>query len=77
MGRVHWGPIAHEKPMRDFRRSLYFAEDVAKGQALTVSNIRRIRPGGGLPPKDYERLLGRKARKAIKRGTPVTWELVK
>lgn len=59
-----------------FRRSLYAVADIAAGDMLTRENIRSIRPGFGLPPKAYPQLLGRRARAAIARGTPLSWDLV-
>ena len=46
------------------------------GDVLTKKNLRRIRPGSGLPPKYYEMLLGRVARKALKKGTPVSFDFI-
>jgi N-acetylneuraminate synthase len=38
--------------------------------------VRSIRPGYGLPPKHLEAVLGRRARVAIARGTPLQWGLI-
>lgn len=38
-------------------------------------NLRRIRPGHGLPPKYYDILLGKRVNQAVKKGTPVSWSL--
>ncbi len=59
-----------------FRRSLYAVADIAAGDQLTRENIRSIRPGFGLPPKVYPALLGRSAKVAIARGTPLSWNLL-
>jgi len=59
-----------------FRRSLYVVRDVAAGEAFTNDNVRSIRPGLGLPPKHLPDVLGRKAARAVKRGTPLAWDLV-
>lgn len=59
-----------------FRRSIYFVEDIEENTVITSQHIRRIRPGFGLPPKHYEKLLGMKTAKAISRGEPVTWDKV-
>ena len=59
-----------------FRRSLYAVADIRAGEALTSDNVRSIRPGFGLPPKDFTRLLGRTARSNIARGTPLSWDLI-
>jgi N-acetylneuraminate synthase len=59
-----------------FRRSLYIAEDMSAGESFSPKNLRIIRPGLGLAPRYYERILGRKVARAVKRGTPVSWDLV-
>ena len=41
--------------------------------APTISAL--LRPGFGLPPKFYDLLLGRRVNRAVKAGTPVSWEL--
>ncbi len=76
LGSVTYEITEAEKASRAFRRSLFFVRDLKKGETLTAENIRSIRPGDGLPPKFYNELLGRCAKKKIKRGTPVCWELV-
>ncbi len=73
LGRVRYGPTAHEKPSAVFRRSLFVVEDVEKGEMFTPKNVRSIRPGYGLPPKHLDEVLGRRARKDIDRGTPLAW----
>ncbi|AEG02343.1 pseudaminic acid synthase [Methylomonas methanica] len=75
LGSVKYGPTEAEEKARMRRRSLYIAEDLAAGDVLTPLNLRRIRPGHGLPPKFYDVLLGRKVTKTVKKGTPLTWEL--
>jgi len=76
IGAVHYGPTAGEQPSRQFRRSLYIAADVRAGDVLTENNLRSVRPGFGLPPKHYDELLGKTVRRAARKGTPVTWDLV-
>lgn len=76
LGTVHYGLSEHEEQSRVFRRSLFVVEDIGEGQELTVVNIRSIRPGSGLPPKYFYEVIGRKAARDIKRGTPLSWELI-
>jgi len=76
LGDADHGQMAVESDNAIFRRSLYAVADIAAGDALTRENIRSIRPGFGLPPKAYPDLLGRTARTAIARGTPLSWDLV-
>jgi pseudaminic acid synthase len=65
-----------EDGSRRFRRSLYVTADVAPGQPLTRDNVRSIRPGLGLPPRELPAVLGKSAKVAITRGTPLSWELI-
>lgn len=60
-----------------FRRSIYFVEDLAENTLITSKHIRRIRPGFGLAPKYFDRLIGMKTTTAISRGEPVSWDKVK
>tara|TARA_B110000879_G_scaffold54699_1_gene77339 strand:- start:1837 stop:2871 length:1035 start_codon:yes stop_codon:yes gene_type:complete len=74
VGKIQYGPSLKEIESRQYRRSLYFIEDIKEGEEITKNNMRRIRPGLGLPPKYYFQILGKKANQDIKRGTPVSWD---
>lgn len=76
LGEVRYGPTEAETKARLRRRSLYIAEDMSAGDVLTPKNLRRIRPGHGLPPKYYDLLLGKSVTRAVKAGTPMAWDLV-
>jgi N-acetylneuraminate synthase len=76
MGKVTYGPTSAEKDSVKFRRSLYIVADMKAGEALTAQNLRRIRPGLGLPPVHYEEVLGRTVKHDIRKGTPLSWDLI-
>jgi pseudaminic acid synthase len=76
LGDGRLGPAPSETPSRAFRRSLFAVRDIAKGEPLTPENVRAIRPGAGLPPRDYDAVLGRRAKAPIARGTPLSWDLL-
>jgi len=76
LGAVSYGPTDAELKSLAFRRSLYVVEDMRAGERFTSRNLRAIRPGRGLPPKHYDQLLGRDVRIDVKRGTPVSWDLI-
>jgi len=76
LGKVTYGPMEAEKSSLVFRRSIYIAEDMKKGDILTNKNLRIVRPGLGLSPKYYNTLLGRKVNQDVKKGTAVSWGLV-
>ncbi len=57
-------------------RSLFVVKDIQEGEILTPENIRSIRPGNGLHTMYYEKVLGKKAKRFLKKGTPLAWELI-
>jgi pseudaminic acid synthase len=76
IGRVSYDVTDREKASRVFRRSLFVVKDMKAGDTFTAENLRSIRPGYGLPPKYYDIVLGKKVTRSIKRGTPMSWDLV-
>ena len=66
-----------EKESVIFRRSIFVCSNISKGEKFTKENIRRIRPGNGLEPKFYEKLIGRRAKKNLQKGNPLTTEDIK
>lgn len=76
LGRVGFERQQAEEASKRYRRSLYFVRDMKEGQVITEADIRRIRPGYGLPPKYFDQLLGRAVCEDVKRGTAVQWRLL-
>ncbi|MCU7834945.1 MAG: pseudaminic acid synthase [gamma proteobacterium symbiont of Taylorina sp.] len=76
IGRICYGGTKNEQQSKNYRRSIYASEDISKGELFNQHNIRIIRPGFGLQPKYYEDVVGRKASKAIAKGTPLDWNLI-
>jgi len=76
LGTVTYELSEKVRQSRVFARSLFAVKDIRAGEPLTEENVRSIRPGFGMPPKDLPRILGRKAKIDIKRGTPLSWDLV-
>ncbi len=74
LGKVQYGIQKAEEKSLIFKRSVYVVEDIEEGQEFTSKNIRVIRPGFGLQPKYYDLVLGKNAHKAMKKGTPLTFE---
>lgn len=63
-----------ERSSTVFRRSLFAVKDIEAGDEITMENIRSIRPGYGIAPKNLKEMLGKRASVSIRRGEPVTWE---
>ena len=76
LGEVRKQPKPSEDTQRPLRRSLYAAKDIKAGEILGHTNLRAIRPGYGLSPRNLPTLIGRQAAVDIPRGTPLAWEKV-
>ena len=73
LGRASFGASDKEQKSKIFRRSLYIVEDMKSGEIITKENMRAIRPGYGLSPKYFDKILGKRVSKDIKKGTAVDW----
>jgi pseudaminic acid synthase len=76
VGLVHYGVNSDDEQSRKYRRSLYISEDLRAGDELSSKNLRRVRPGEGLPPKFYDVVLGKRVNKPARKGTPLSWDLI-
>jgi N-acetylneuraminate synthase len=76
LGDVRYGASVGEKDSQIFRRSLFIIRDTRRGEEFTKENVSSIRPGHGLHTRYMGKVLGRRARIDIKKGTPLDWNLV-
>lgn len=74
LGQVSYDLCGSERGSTVFRRSLYVVQDVAAGAELTPGNVRSIRPGYGLPPKELANVMGKRAARDLRRGEPLRRE---
>lgn len=74
MGQVDYGRKSSEQSNAIFRRSLYIAENIPEGSRITPDNVRSVRPGHGLAPKNYDAVMGRRAARDLKFGEPLQWD---
>jgi N-acetylneuraminate synthase len=74
LGSKNWGEIESEYESRRLRRSLYLVNDVSSGEIVTEENVRAIRPNGGLAPKYFESVLGKRFNQDLTKGSPLKIE---
>ena len=61
-------PTASEKRiMRLVRKSIVAKKDIKKGNTLTKDMLNIKRPGNGLPPTQFDRIVGKKTKKDLKK----------
>jgi pseudaminic acid synthase len=71
LGSPRLGPTAQDRAQRRFRRSIFIARNIARGDVFTAENLRIVRPADGLDPARWDDVLGRRASRALKAGTPL------
>lgn len=76
-GQVTYELTEKQKEGRQFGRSLFVVEDIREGSEFTKENIRSVRPAAGLETKYYEDILGKRASRNLKKGTPLSWEMIR
>ena len=60
-----------ENKAKVFRRSIFTTRSIKKGEKFTKNNIRVIRPGYGLEPKYYNKILNKKSSVNISKDEPL------
>ena len=71
LGTIQYGVQIIEEKSTFFKRSIYVAEDIKSGDIFSEKNLRIIRPGDGLAPKYYFQIIGKRATKDYKKGSPL------
>ena len=71
-----WERNSEEVENRKFRRSIYFVQNLKKGDQVTRHNVQKIRPGFGLPAKYFEDIIGKRVIRDVLKGDRVSWDLL-
>ena len=77
IGKIFYGISKSEKGSLIFKRSIYASKDIKKGEKFCKENIKVVRPNKGLNPKFFEKILGKKCCKNIKKAFPLKFIHVK
>lgn len=76
LGQINYGRSPAEERSALYRRSLFVARHIRKGELFTDANIKSVRPSGGLLPKHLDEVIGKRAARDIEPGTPFNWDLI-
>jgi pseudaminic acid synthase len=77
MGKEYFFRNKSENQSLQFRRSIYAVSNIKKGEKFTKKNIRVIRPGFGIQPVHFEKLINKRSPFDIKSETPLKKSLLK
>lgn len=72
LGQPGYEKKESEKGNIQFRRSLYFVNNLSAGSVIKMEDIKSIRPGFGLKPKYYDKVIGSIVSKDVFFGDPVS-----
>ena len=77
LGQIQFGSLPSESVTRSHRPSLYFIRELSQGHRVEPRDVRSVRPGAGLPPKEIDNVMGLELKRDVKKGTPLSWNLFK
>ena len=66
-----------ENKSKVFRRSIFAIKNIKKGEKFSKDNIRVIRPGYGLMPKYFNKILNKKSPMNISKDEPLRRSVLK
>jgi len=67
-GKKDKKPLLSEKPaIINARRSIVLNNDVTKGSKINEKNLITKRPGTGIPPQEWNNIIGKKVNKNLKK----------
>ena len=76
LGAILYGPTTQEVGSLRFRRGLWFVRDLMAGEVIGPSDVRSLRPVAPLPPDAIGGVLGRRVATEVRRGDPVTLDVL-
>ena len=71
IGKPFYEPGTKESENVIFRKSLFVIHNIKQGEKFTKDNVRSIRPGYGIHPKYFQKIIGKTAKTDLERGTPL------
>ena len=77
MGRDYFFRNSSEKKSKQFKRSIYVTKDIKKNEKFSLKNIKVIRPGFGVHPFYFEKLLNKKSPISLKKNTSFKKSILK
>ena len=77
LGRNFFFRSKSENKSKTFRRSIFATKDIKKGEKFTKQNIRVVRPGYGLMPKYFNKILNKRAPISVSKENPIKPNILK
>jgi len=65
-----------QKNLLSNKVSIISLQDINQGETITSKTIDIRRPGNGIQPIDFEKVIGKKSKIFIPKETPIQWEMI-
>lgn len=75
LGKVNYELTEKEEKSLQFKRSLYIIKNIEAGEIITADHVKSIRPANGLHTKYFDDVVGKKIKKKVVAGTPLSFDL--
>jgi sialic acid synthase SpsE len=56
------------------RKSIHLKNNILKGHIISIDDIEMKRPGSGISPMEYDKVLSKKSKRDLRIGTLLKWE---
>jgi pseudaminic acid synthase len=66
-----------EDKSKNYRRSIFVVKNIKKGEKFSNQNIKRIRPGHGISPVYFDKILGKTSPLNLRKETPLEKKILK
>lgn len=76
-GKDYFFRSSLENKSKKYRKSIWTYENIKKGDLFNSNNIKRLRPGNGLSPIYFKKLINKRAPYNIKKFSPLKKNLIK
>ncbi len=60
-----------------FRRAVYPSREILEGEMFTSDNLTVLRPNHGIDARDFDKIIGKKAKVALAKHQKLSWDLIK
>lgn len=77
LGKIDYNLTENQKKGKVFSRSLYVTKEIKKGEKFNYMNVRSIRPGFGLHPKELKNIIGKYSNQDIEKGERFSLKFIK
>jgi pseudaminic acid synthase len=77
LGKIDYNLTENQIKGKVFSRSLYVTKEIKKGERFDNSNVRSIRPGFGLHPKELKNIIGEYSNQDIEKGERFSLKFIK